>query len=312
MFDFDPQKNYYEVLGVTEEASEEEIKKAFRKLAMQHHPDKGGDQEKFKTINEAYQLLSDPQKKQQYDTVRKGWYGGWFGGGQWWFNWFWGFGDGATFQFGWWDMNDIFGDLLWGIFGGGAQYNNRPRKGDDIELQLNMSFEQAYTGLVKDITYKKITNIDMQTRQMTEGSDSVTVEVPAGIQTGQYLKFPGKWHVGRNGWPAGDLYIKMYMKPSNQYEREHDDIVVYADIPVVDLVLGGEVTVPHPDGKMTVKIPKGTQVTDIVKVSGHGFPKISKSWVFGHKKWDLLVKLRVSIPKKLSKDQEKLWKELKG
>jgi DnaJ-class molecular chaperone len=314
MFDFDPQKNYYTILGVSESASDDEIKKAFRKLAMQHHPDKGGDQEEFKKVNEAYQVVWDAQKKQQYDAMRNGNYG-WgqwgFGGWQGGFGWFGGFGDGAQFQFGGGDLNDIFGDLIWGMFGG-WWYSQRPRKGDDVELQLNISFEQAYTGLEKDITYQKITSIDEQTRKMIQSDDSVKAELPAGIATGQYLKFSGKWHAGRNGWPAGDLYIKIYVKPSSLYERKGDDIVVTAEVSIVDLVLGTEVSVAHPDTKMSVKIPKGTQVTDIVKVSDKGFPKLGKWGVFGHKHGDLLLKLRVSVPKKLTKEQEKLWKALQG
>lgn len=313
MFDFDPQKDYYDILWVSETATEDEIKKAFRKQAMQHHPDKWWDQEKFKTINDAYQVIWDAQKKQQYDSVRKGWFGWWQGwfwgfGWQWGFGWFW---DGAQFQFGWWDINDIFGDLIWWIFWWGW-YSNRPKKWDDIELQLNISFEQAYTWLERDVNYTKVIEIDMKTRHMKEAQDTVKLEVPAGIQTWQYLKFTEKGNVGRNGWPAWDLYIKIYMKPSNQYERDNENIIVTADVSIVDLVLGTEVSVPHPDGKIEVKIPKGTQVTDIVKVSGKWFPKLGKWWVFGSKHWDLLVKLRVSVPKKLSKEQEKLWKGLRG
>lgn len=316
MFDFDPQKNYYDILWVSETATEEEIKKAFRKQAMQHHPDKWWDQEKFKTINDAYQVIWDPQKKQQYDSVRKWWY--WWGfGGQGWFGWFWWqqggfgwFGDGTSFQFGWWDINDIFGDLIWGIFGWGW-YNNRPRKWDDIELQLNISFEQAYTWLEREITYTKVVDIDMKTRHLKEEQDTAKLEVPAGIQSWQYLKFTEKWNVWRNGWPAWDLYIKIYIKPSAQYERDWDNIIVTADVSIVDLVLGTEVSVAHPEWKIEVKIPKWTQVTDIVKVSGKWFPKLGKWWVFGSKHGDLLVRLRVSVPKKLSKEQEKLWKGLK-
>ena len=310
MFDFDPQKNYYDVLWVSETATDDVIKKAFRKQAMQHHPDKWWDQEKFKAINEANQVIGDTQKRQQYDAARKGGFGGFGGQG---FGWQWGFGwfDGATFQFGWGDINDIFWDLIGGIFGGWG-YNNRPRKGDDIELQLNISFEQAYEGLDKEITYTKAVDIDPKTRHLKEAQDSVRLNVPAGIQSGQYLKFSEKGNAGRNGGPAGDLYIKIYIKPSNQYDREWDNIIVIADVNVVDLVLGVDVMVPHPEGKIEVKIPKGTQVTDIVKVSGKWFPKLGRGGVFSSKHGDLLVKLRVSVPKKLSKEHEKLWKQLKG
>jgi DnaJ-class molecular chaperone len=316
MFDFDPQKNYYDILGVSETATDDEIKKAFRKQAMQHHPDKWGDQEEFKKINEAYQVIGDTEKKQQYDTVRKGWYGGgfwwqWGFGGFGWGGGFGWFGDNVQFQFGGGDINDIFGDLIGGMFGWGG-YSNRPRKGDDVELQLNISFEQAYAWLEKDITYQKVTQIDQQSRKMIQSNDTVQLSVPAGIASGQYLKFGEKGHIGRNGWPAGDLYVKIYVKPSSQYERQWDDIVATVDVSIVDLVLGTEVDVPHPDTKMSVKIPKGTQVTDIVKVAGKWFPKLGNGWVFGHKHGDLLVKLRVSVPKKLSKEHEKLWKWLQG
>lgn len=317
MFDFDPQKDYYKVLGVEETASDDDIKKAFRKLAMKHHPDKWGDQEQFKTINEAYQVIWDVQKRQQYDSIRK-WGFGWFWGqwgawgfwGQgwfWWFSWFW---DGTTFQFWWGDMNDIFGDLIGGIFGGG--FSNRPRKGDDIEMQLNISFEQAYQGIAKDVSYKKIANIDPKTRRWFEESDTIHVDVPWGIQSWQYIKFPGKANWGLNWWPAGDVYVKIHIKPSTLYTRQDDDIIVYADVDVIDLVLWTEVTVAHPEGKITVKIPKWTQVTDTIKVAGKWFPKMGRGWVFASKHGDLLVKLHVSVPKKLSKDQEKLWKELRG
>lgn len=311
MFDFDPKKNYYEILWVPETATDDEIKKAFRKLAMKYHPDKGGDQEKFKEINEANQVLWDKQKKQQYDAVRKWWFGG-FGG---WndFGWFWGFWwfqDWGTFQFWWWDVGDLFGDLLWGIFGG-WWFSNRPRKWADIEIQLNISFEQAYDGITKDISYKKIVDIDPKTRAWKEETDTINVQVPWGIQSWQYIKFSGKWNGGMNGWPAWDVYVKIYVKPSTQYVRQDDDIVVYADVAVVDLVLGTEVSVPHPTGKIAVKIPKWTQVSDTIKVSGKGFAKMSRSGIFGSKQGDLLVKLHVSVPKRLTKEQEKLWKELR-
>lgn len=313
MFDFDPQKDYYKVLGVEETASDDDIKKAFRKLAMKHHPDKWGDQEQFKTINEAYQVVGDTQKRQQYDAVRK-WGFGWFwwqgGFGGFWQGWFWWFWDWATFQFGGGDMSDIFGDLIWWIFG--WWFANRPRKWEDIEMQLNISFEQAYQGINKDISYKKIVDIDPKTRRWKEETDSIQAQVPAGIQSWQYIKFTGKWHWWLHGWPAGDVYIKIYIKPSTQYSREGDDIIVYADVDVVDVVLGTEVSVPHPEGKISVKVPKGTQVTDIIKVSWKWFPKMWRSGVFTAKNGDLLVKLHVAIPKKLSKQQEKLWKELKG
>lgn len=174
---------------------------------------------------------------------------------------------------------------------------------------MQISFEQSYFGFEKEIEYAVISDYDEQTRRAHEKNQSLKVEVPAGIVSGQYIKFTGKGHAGRNGGPAGDLYIKIAVKSSNVWQREGDELIVFADVSIYDLVLGAEIHVEHPEGKITVKIPKGTQVNDILKVSGRGFPKMHHG-ALASKKGNMLVKLRVSVPKKVSKKEEALWNEL--
>jgi molecular chaperone DnaJ len=355
MYDFDPKKDYYNTLWISEDASQDEIKKAFKKLAVKHHPDKpGGDKEKFQEANEAHAVLSDEKKRQQYDMMRKGWFGGW-GFGGWGFD-FGGFqsGQGGGFDFGGVDLWDLVG----GIFGGGGFSgwgSRKPRQGADIKHQIDISFEDAFLWTEKTIAYTRQSVVKgaseetcpecngqgtsvqqvqtpfgvMQTRntcprcqwsgkiykkdwkELDNGwletrKETLTVNIPAGIKDDVYIKYAGKGHDGPWGVPAGDLFIKIRILASANYERKGSDLYVKADVTLFDLVLGGTVEVPHPEGKLQIKIPKGTQIGDLVKISGKWF---GGSGIFGGK-WHLYVDPQVHIPKRLSKKQEKLWKEL--
>lgn len=351
MFDFDPKKNYYELLGVSEDASEDEIKKAFRKAALQHHPDKGGDQEKFKQVNEAFQVIGDKQKRQQYDSVRKGWFGGWdfWGFGGWGFQW-------ANFDFGGFDIGDIFWDLLWGMGGWARWWSKRPKKWQDIQVNLTISFEDSYKGISRSFSYKRtVQDPDIQVENcpvcngsgatvqatrtpfgtmqvqvacqrchgagsiykknwkevssnLLSSTEDITAEIPENIEDGMFLKYQWKWNFPDFGTQPGDLFIKIIVKESDKYSRKWDDIIVKAELWIIDLVLGTEIEVPHPSGsKVTVKIPKWTQIGDVIKVSGKWF---GTSGVFG-KRGNLIVSPKISIPKKLSKQEEKLRQELK-
>lgn len=350
--DFDPQKNYYDILGVSEDADADEIKKAYRKLAMKYHPDRNkGDhtaEDKFKEVNEANSVLGDAQKKQQYDAFRKWWFGAWwFGGfGQWWF--------GAWWFGGWWvDL----GDLLGWFFGGGWSVRRGPQQWDDLLLQMVISFEDSYHGLEKEVSYKKYTLANdveekqcdqcggagvvaqqartpfgvMQTQAacptcggvgkqyykdgkqidnfgLEEVQQTMTVKIPAGIKSGSKMRYTWKGNDGIRGWGTGDLYLKVLVKQSEKRSRDGDDIVVEADVSLFDAVLGGEVVVPHPDGELKVKIAKWLQVGENIRVSGKWF---GDKWLL-NKKWDMVIKPHITIPKRLSKDEEKLWKELAG
>lgn len=302
MYDFDPQKDYYKILWLTDAASEDEIKKAFRKSAMKHHPDKWWDEEEFKKINEAYQVIGDAQKRQQYDSVRNGWWGfgwwGWFGGFQWgWFGW-------ADVQFeGFGDLGDIIEQFMWGWFGWASK---RPRKGQDIQLSLTITFQESFHGLTKQINYVKH-SIHENTQSQSE-TKKLDVNIPAGIQHGQYIKYTQMWDGWRNWGPDGDLFVQITIKSDPHWIRKGDDIYTTIEVPVQDIVLGAEHSVAHPDGDVTLKIPKYTQASDILRVKGKWFTK--KWWVFGSSAWDLMVKLTIKTPKKLSKDEVKLWEQI--
>ncbi len=304
MFDFDPKKDYYNILWVSETATDDEIKKAFRKLAMKHHPDKWGDAEKFKELNEANMVLSDKQKRGQYDSVRKWWFGGmgWQGG-------FWWFGNGG-FQVDFWqggfggfgDLGDIIEQFMGGM-GWQGGFSNRPRKWEDLKLQLTLSFEDSYHGVEKTFDYA----IQIQEGQyLKEQKKSITVNVPRGIEDGQYIRYTGMGHGGINGWPDGDLYVRMHIQKHKLRQRNGDDIVVKMPADIFQLMLGGLLLVDHPDGKVEVKIPKGTQPQDVLRVKGKGFGKGG----FFDKKGDLLVHLTVKLPEGMKSNQEKLRKEL--
>lgn len=344
--DFDPSKDYYKILEVDENASSDEIKKSFRKLAMQYHPDKKWwDKEKFQAINEAHGVLWDAQKKQQYDMMRKHWWGvGWMG-------WFWGFG-------GFWSASGFevdLGDVMDQFFGWGrARSTSWPRPWEDIQVDISISFEESYTGTEKTISYtrkQKLEGLQEETCETCQGSwrisqqshtifwvmqtqticptchgvgklykkdwktfpgwvesqkETIDITIPEGIKDGVYIRHSGKWDDGIAGGGTGDLYVKVNVKPSKIYTRKGNDIYITQDVSIFHLVLGWELTIPHPDGEKTVKIPKGTQVSDKIKINKLGF---ASKWVF-NARWDLYVVPRLSIPKKLSKAESKLRSEL--
>ncbi len=346
---FDPKKNYYDILGIEEGAWEDEIKKAYRKLAMKYHPDRNKNdkaaEEKFKEVNEANEVLSDPQKRQQYDSFRKWWFGaggfGWFGWAEW-------FG-------GWVDL----GDLLWGFFGWwfwgwGKRW---PQQGDDLLLQLTISFEESYHGVTKDISYgrevvvsgaeKKTCTVcngswvvmqqvrtpfgvmqsqapcsacqgqwaeyfkdgkKLQWWWLTQQKEAMSVKIPAWIKSWSKIRYAGKWNEWPFGGTAWDLYIKILVKKSDKREREWDNITIKKDISLFDAVLWWETTIDHPDWVVKIKIPKWLQIGEQIRVQGKWF---GAKWLLSNR-GDCIVYPHITIPQKLSKEQEKLWKQLAG
>lgn len=303
MFDFDPKKDYYKILWVDENASEDEIKKAFRKAAMKHHPDKWGDAEKFKEMNEANMVIWDKQKRAQYDSVRK--WGGWFGGqwaGFWGFGWFWDGWFQVDFWNGWfWDLGDIIEQFMWWMWWWG--FSKRPRKWDDLKLQLNVTFEEAYNGVEKSFDY----TVQIQEGQyLKPEKKTIKVNVPKSIEDGQYIRYTGMWNGGIYWGPDWDLYVRISIAKHKLRNRQWEDISVKMNVDVFSLVLGWILLVDHPDGKVEVKIPKWTQPQDVLRVKGKWFGKGG----FFDRKGDLLVHLIAKMPDGLNSAQEKQWKEL--
>ncbi len=285
------KRDYYEVLGIQKGASDDEIKKSFRKLAVKYHPDKNpGDkeaEEKFKEINEAYGVLSDKTKRQRYDQFGHAGVGGAgsaggnpFGGAYSY--------DGQSFNF------DFAGggldDILGAMFGGGFGGFRGARRGRDYRTSVTIDFEDAIFGVSKEIT------ID---------GKSVKLKIPAGIFDGQSIRLSGKGgEAPDQGGERGDLYVEVRVRAHKHLTREDDLILSEVTISMVEAVLGTEVDVETVDGKVTMKIPAGTQPGTNFKLSGHGAPRLGSDERGPH-----IVTVDVEIPRNLSKKQKDLLLE---
>ncbi|MBQ9018106.1 DnaJ domain-containing protein [Candidatus Saccharibacteria bacterium] len=302
------KRDYYEVLGVSKNASDDEIKKAYRKLAVKYHPDRNpGDKEaeaKFKEINEAHEVLSDKQKRARYDQFGHAGVGGasGFGGGS---NAYGGFsgnpfggsaggfnfnGQTFNFDFGGGGLDDILGDLFGFGARGGAR---RPRRGADYQTSVMLTFEEAIFGTTKKIT--------------VDGND-LTVKIPAGIDDGMSVRLKGKGGPApTDGGEAGDLYVRIRVKPHKHLTREGTIILSEQTVSMVDAALGCEIEVETVDGTVTMKVPAGTQSGTPFKLSGHGVPFRADGDRGPH-----IVTVIVETPKNLSKKQKELLEEFRG
>ena len=297
--------DYYKTLGVPRTATTDEIKKAFRKLARKYHPDAGGSEAKFKEINEAYEVLSDDKKRKLYDQygtanenqIPRGWGGGAvnmddiFGGA------------GGAGGFGSWA--DILESIRrgegafgtnWDFNGGGAGgfggRQPRPRKGQDMNVTLNVTFEEAYAGTEKRVTVRVPGRTD---------SETLTVKVPAGAVDGGRLRFRGKGAPGENGGQAGDLLVTTRIQPHPYFKRDGADVLIDVPISVAEAALGASVVVPAPDGtKVRVKVPAGTQDQTVMSVRDKGAPRVK-----GSGNGDLKITVKVQVPKVMNQAQRK-------
>lgn len=290
------QKDYYKTLGVDKNASKEDIKKAFRKLAHLYHPDKkGGDEAKFKEINEAYSVLSDDKKRAQYDSFGSGFSGGngasggWdfqgqgFGAGQWDFSQF----SGAQGGFEGFDLNDILGS----IFGGGSR---RVRRGRDVSIDVDISFKDSIFGLDRKVS------INSKLVKQKE----INIHIPAGIENGQMIRLSQFGEVVDGGVP-GDLYVKIHVEKHPFFRKEGFNLLMDLSIKLSEALLGGERDVETLDGKIKLKIPVGVSQGEVLRVKGKGIS------MGGNHRGDILIRIKIEMPKKLSKNSRNLIEKLK-
>ncbi len=305
------KRDYYEILGVSKNASDDEIKKAYRKLAIKYHPDKNpGDkeaEEKFKEISEAHEVLSDKQKRARYDQFghagvnggASGAYGNPFGNGN-------PFGAGGfggqngTFNFNGQEVHFDFGqgggldDILGSLFGFGGGYGRRQRRGADYRTNLTIDFKEAIFGVTKEVS------VDGKT---------IKLKVPAGIDDGMSIRLRGRGGPapeGVQGAEKGDLYVVIRVKPHKHLTREGNLILSEEKINMVDAALGCEIEVETVDGPITMKVPAGTQSGTPFKLSGHGVPYRQDGDRGPH-----IVTIIVETPKNLSRKQREILEEFK-
>ncbi|MBI1910851.1 MAG: molecular chaperone DnaJ [Deltaproteobacteria bacterium] len=340
------EKDFYKILGVDRNATDDEIKKAYRKLAHEMHPDKhSGDkdkEEKFKLVNEAYETLKDPEKRAQYDRF------GYVGSGP-------GFRDAGGYGGG--DFNDLFGEVFSEFFGG-QRRRPGPERGADLRYDLQIAFEEAAFGTEKTIniprtvacgtcsgigakpgTYPQTCNTCRGTGQVrfqqgffavsrpcstcggkgtvikdpcTEcrgtghirTQSTLTVKIPAGVDTGSRLRLTGEGEYGERGGPPGDLYIIISVTPHSIFKRENDDIICEVPISFPQAALGAEIDVPTLEGPVKLKIPAGTQSGKVFRIKHKGIASLHTG-----RRGDALVIVKVETPTKLSRKQKELLEE---
>jgi molecular chaperone DnaJ len=363
-------KNYYNILGISKEANDEEIKKAYRKLAHKYHPDKsGGDEAKFKEINEAYQVLSDKQKRTQYDQFGTSFdqhgageqgFGGFdfsgFTGGQ----------NGFNFEFG--EDSGGFGDIFGDLFGGGRQRSRRQERGNDVSVDVEITLEEAAVDTEKEIniylssicpkcegsgaekgssvklcktcggsgqirkekrtilgTFSQVEICQdcMGTGEEPEkncskcGGDGkakeskkIKIKIPAGIANGQTIRLSGQGEAGfrpKGGKSSsGDLYITIHIKTHLLFKRDDDNIIYNLEINFTQAALGDKISIPTLSDEVFLKIPAGIQSGEIIRLKEKGLPHLQR-----HGKGDMLVIIKIIIPKNISKKQKQLLEELK-
>lgn len=309
-------KDYYQTLGVSRSATEAEIKKAFRKLARTHHPDvakdKSGSEERFKEINEAYEVLGDSEKRKRYDRLGANWdqqgsrpAGGGFGGGQ--------VPEGYEFEFGGTGFSDFFDQYFGGsknqggggYSGGGfgsefAGTSRRASRGRDIEGDLMVTLVEAMEGSMRSISMRQV---DPQTGRET--TEEVQVRIPAGIGEGQKLRVAGQGGKGSGGGPRGDLFLRVKLAADPDYRAIGHDL--YRDLSLApwEAVLGTSVELRLPGNRtVELKIPAGTAANDQLRLKGYGLPgKISKG--------DLYVIANVVLPESITADERSAWESLR-
>ena len=360
--------DYYELLGLQKTASEDEIKKAFHKLAHKYHPDKGGDEKKFKEINEAYQVLSDKQKRAQYDQYGRVFDQGGPDAGQG-FNWAWGNGaqqgEGVEFDMG--DIGDVFEEFFGaGAFGGGRRATKKDsRKGKDMQVDIEINLERTLKesvekiNLVKQVICNRCAGVGAepntkvkecfscrgagQVQQVkktifgsftslgtcpeckgegtipekpcnvckgegrTKGQETIEINIPAGIDSNQVIRVDGKGEAGRKAGKAGNLFIRIFVKKHNVFDRRGDDLFTFVEINFSQAAMGDNLEMKSLEGtSIVLEVPAGTETGKVLRISGKGIPHFG-----GYGRGNMYVEFKVKTPKKLSKKQKELFEQLK-
>jgi len=301
-------KDYYEILGLKRGATDNEIRSAYRKLARKHHPDVNpGDKKSeslFKEIGEAYSVLSDADKRKKYDRWGHDWekieqaqaaganYRGRSASSR-----TTSAGNGAGVTFDSEDLGGLFDQLFGRAAGGRTRVRNAPRKGADMEQQVEITLEEAFNGTQR--TFSILDTRSGETR-------TVEVKIPAGATEGLRVRVAGKGDPGLAGAPAGDLYLIVKIKPHALFEREGDDLQTRVPTPLYTAILGGEVMVPTPKGgQLALKIPAETSNAQRIRLAGQGMPRLN-----GTGRGDLYAEITVQLPKNLSTREKDLFAEL--
>ena len=292
--------DYYKILEVKPDATQQEIKKAYRRLAKKYHPDTNKDnpqaKERFQEINEANEVLGDPEKRRKYDEYGEHWrnadefeaqrkrysngrQGGYDFGG------FSGFGDFSSSA----GNNSGFSDFFEELFGRGTSRNSRPQRGHDIQATLQMTLQEAAT------THRSTFSVE---------GEKISITIPAGITDGQTIRIKNKGAAGNATTERGDLYITFSITPDSRFTREGDDLFVTAECSVFTLILGGSITVPTLTGSAKMNIKPGTQPGSRLRLRSKGFPVYRQEGAFG----DLIVTIKATIPPLSEKQREEIAK----
>lgn len=299
-------KDYYQILGLAKTASQDEVAKSFKKLARKYHPDLNANdqvaEEKFKEINEAYEVLRDPEKRKLYDQLGSNWQQAQAGGGDWrpppgYENVHFEFGGADTSGF-----SDFF-ETIFGRFGGaqsgGAEFFSgggraaRPRRGQDVEAEMDLSLEEAHKGGPKAITLREAAGQDK----------TLQVNIPAGVKEGARIRLAGQGGPGRNGGEAGDLYLRVKFRPHHQFMVDGLDLTTDVTLAPWEAALGVSVQAPTLDGGVNVDVPAGMGSGKKLRLRGQGLGRPNK-------RGDLFLRIQVAFPPNPSEREKQLWREL--
>jgi DnaJ-class molecular chaperone len=295
-------KTLYETLGVARDASEKEIRTAYRKLARKFHPDVAPNDKsaeaRFKEVNAAFEVLGDADKRKKYDKYGDRWEyadqiedaqrrqsaGGWAR-------------QQGSFNVNGEDMD--FGSIFDSIFRRERAQEPARRRGQDIERPIEVTLEEAFRGTTRTISH---------TPRETGEKRRIEVKVPPGVKTGSRVRVAGEGNAGSGGGPSGDLYLVVTEAPHSRFERKGDDLFVDVNVPVADAVLGGEVEVPTMDGRVILKVPELTQNGKQIRLTGKGMPSLGSPGTRG----DLYARIRVQIPEALSPEEREHFEALRN